>query len=86
MPEYPWPDWMKSSIDQRFNELARIASLLDEVKSIRQKQSEVDARLKQEYSYNSMNRRSEMKALAEEIDGVTCLDGNSITIDGITYG
>lgn len=38
MPEYPWPDWMKSSIDQRFNELARIASLQDEVKSIRQKQ------------------------------------------------
>jgi hypothetical protein len=40
----------------------------------------------QKYSYNSMNRRAEMKRLAEEIEGVTCLDGDLITIDGVTYG
>lgn len=48
MSKYPWPDWMKSSIDQRFNELARIASTQDEVLSLRQKQAEVEARLKQD--------------------------------------
>jgi hypothetical protein len=48
MPEYPWPEWMKTSIDQRFHELARLAGLTEEVKSIRQKQAEVEAKLKQE--------------------------------------
>ena len=50
MSRYPWPEWMKSSIDQRFNELARIASLLDEVQSMRQKQAEIETRIKQELS------------------------------------
>lgn len=47
MSKFPWPDWMKSSIDQRFNELARIASKQDEVLSLRQKQADINTRLKQ---------------------------------------
>ncbi|WP_256761803.1 metallophosphoesterase [Cohnella sp. WQ 127256] len=46
----------------------------------------VSRKVCQKYSYNSMIRRDEMKSLAEEIEGVTCLDGTSITIDSITYG
>ncbi|TDF94674.1 hypothetical protein [Paenibacillus piri] len=48
MTQIPLPNWMITSIDQRFNELAKIASLLDEVKSMRQSQAEIEVRLKQE--------------------------------------
>lgn len=48
LPRQPLPDWMKPALDGRFNELARIASQLDDVMSLRQQQSEIEQRLKQE--------------------------------------
>jgi hypothetical protein len=47
MLKYPWPDWMKSSFDQRFNELAKIACGMEEIKALHQKQTELEMRLKQ---------------------------------------
>lgn len=38
------------------------------------------------YNRKSMRRRDEMKCLAELIEGVICLDGVCITLDGVTYG
>ncbi|WP_201317510.1 metallophosphoesterase [Paenibacillus sp. EPM92] len=46
----------------------------------------VSGKVREKYANNSMNRRTEMKSLAEEIEGVFCLDGTSITIDGVTFG
>jgi len=38
------------------------------------------------YSNNSLNRAEEMRALINEQDGMYCLDGNVIEIDGIRIG
>ncbi|WP_018758479.1 hypothetical protein [Paenibacillus terrigena] len=41
-----WSESLKNLIDQRFNELARAASLVEEVRSLREKQAEIEAGLK----------------------------------------
>ncbi|TDG00909.1 metallophosphoesterase family protein [Paenibacillus piri] len=41
---------------------------------------------RRKYSSDSMKRRGEMKQLAEQLEGVVCLDGTTICIDGVTYG
>jgi predicted phosphodiesterase len=46
----------------------------------------VSGKVREKYAYNSLNRRAEMKTLAGEVDGVICLDGTSITLDGVTFG
>lgn len=48
MKQYPLPEWMKESFDQRINDLTRRASLLEEVQSMRQQQAEIEGQLKQE--------------------------------------
>ncbi|OMF95262.1 hypothetical protein [Paenibacillus sp. FSL R7-0273] len=45
-----WSESFKKLIDQRFNELARAASLVDEVSSLREKQAEIEAGLKRDLS------------------------------------
>ena len=39
-----------------------------------------------DYEMNSYNRAQEMRTMLHSIDGVYCLDGNVIEIDGIKYG
>ncbi|UUZ83198.1 hypothetical protein LJK88_04490 [Paenibacillus sp. P26] len=48
MTQQPFPDWLKSALDGRFNELARIAGLAEESEELRRKHAEIEARLKQE--------------------------------------
>ncbi|WP_079913041.1 hypothetical protein [Paenibacillus sp. 32352] len=43
-----WSESFKNLIDQRFNELARAASLVEEVRILRDKQAEIEAKLKQD--------------------------------------
>lgn len=38
------------------------------------------------FDKNSLNRWQEMKKKAEAIDGVTVLDGNTVKIEGVTFG
>lgn len=48
MPLQPLPDWIQPALDGRFNELARMASQLDDVMPLRHQQTEIEKRLKQE--------------------------------------
>ena len=41
-------DWLKPALDGRFNEMARIAAMLEEGEELRRKHAEIEARLKQE--------------------------------------
>ncbi|TVX96274.1 metallophosphoesterase family protein [Cohnella terricola] len=41
---------------------------------------------KNKYKRNSINRFLEMKTMAEQISGISYLDGNLVEIDGIVYG
>lgn len=43
-----WSGSFKNLIDQRFNELARAASLVEEVRILRDKQAQIEAKLKQD--------------------------------------
>ncbi|WP_179085755.1 hypothetical protein [Paenibacillus odorifer] len=47
MSQNYWSESFKNLIDQRFNELARAASLVEEVRILRDKQAEIEAKLKQ---------------------------------------
>ncbi|MEF2969118.1 hypothetical protein V3851_25370 [Paenibacillus sp. M1] len=51
MNNEPLPDWLKPALDQRFIDLARIASKLEEVALLRQKQSEIERQLKRQLLY-----------------------------------
>jgi UDP-2,3-diacylglucosamine pyrophosphatase LpxH len=46
----------------------------------------VTKKASQKYDNQSINRISEMKELFNKLDNVYLLDGNTITIDGLTYG
>ncbi|MGZ9586470.1 hypothetical protein [Paenibacillus marinisediminis] len=47
MSQQPLQDWMKPALDERFIDLARIISKLNEIVLLHQKQSEVEQQLKQ---------------------------------------
>lgn len=44
----PWLKWLKHALNGRFNELARIASILEEGEELHRKHEEIEARLKRE--------------------------------------
>ncbi|GAB6549244.1 hypothetical protein bcgnr5378_07810 [Bacillus cereus] len=46
----------------------------------------VSKKQRKRYEHNSMNRWEEMKGIYSEIEGVHVLEGNTITIEDITFG
>jgi hypothetical protein len=51
MSRQPYPEWMKTAFDQRFNEMALVAGKQHEIKPLRQKQVELEERLKRELTF-----------------------------------
>lgn len=46
MSRQPYPEWMKTAFDERFNEMARVAGKEQEVEPLQRKQIELEKRLK----------------------------------------
>jgi len=46
----------------------------------------VDSSSRCNYEYKSLNRVTEMRTLINDVEGMYCLDGNIIEIDGIYFG
>jgi DNA repair exonuclease SbcCD nuclease subunit len=46
----------------------------------------IDNSQRELYTYNSYNRTNEMKKLINQEDGIYCLDGNIVEIDGVKFG